>query len=374
MPNISEFLLVAAITLAVMHFGVPLGYYIFLTRKWLRRPWGLRFNEGYMPRVTIVIPTYNEAGIIKAKLDNIYEQEYPRDKLEVIVVDSASTDGTSEKVREWAAMHPELNLKLIEEPVRRGKAHALNKALQKALGAIFIITDADAQWIYRDTLKRLVKWFSNASVGAVSCLKRPHKSGPAGVEEGYRNYYNIVRLAESKAWATPIFHGELAAYKKHLLESIGGFPLDVGADDSHTATRIALAGYRAITPDDIYCTELIPKKGYTAWRIRRAQHLLQHFIKILRLKYKLNKNFRIILIVEEYLHLMNPWLLVGALMLALTSAALGNDIAGVLLLLAVAALAINPYRTWLVTQIYLVLAFIKNIFTKELIWEKQSKT
>ena len=42
--------------------------------------------------MTIIVPTYNEAGLIESKLDNIFEQDYPKDLMSIIVVDSASTD------------------------------------------------------------------------------------------------------------------------------------------------------------------------------------------------------------------------------------------------------------------------------------------
>ena len=102
-------LMLIGLALALVHFTIPLAYYLYLERRYLHKPWNLRLDPGYRPKVTVVVPTYNEAELIEGKLDNIAEQEYPRDKLEVIVVDSASTDGTPEKVREWAKRHPELD-------------------------------------------------------------------------------------------------------------------------------------------------------------------------------------------------------------------------------------------------------------------------
>jgi len=99
-------------------------------------------------------------------------------------------------------------------------------------------------------------------------------SGAAGVEEGYRQYYNVLRVAESKVYATPIFHGELAAFKTNLLKGLDGFPTDIGADDSHTATKISLKGFRAIIPDDLWVEKRVPEEKYFSWRIRRAQHPL----------------------------------------------------------------------------------------------------
>jgi len=357
----------------VIHFGVPLLYYRYLKTRYLNRPWSIRVDSRYRPRVSVIIPTYNEAKLIQKKLSNVLEQEYPRDKLEVIVVDSASTDETVEKVKEWRNKHLDLDLKLIQELERRGKANALNTALKHVSGEIVIITDVDSLWLTSNTLNELAKWFADPVVGAVSCLKNPSKSGVVSIEEGYRHYYNILRLAESKAWSTPIFHGELAAFRKELLDTLGGFSTDIGADDSYTATKIALMGYRAIIPENIACMEIVPQNGYHSWRIRRAQHLIQHFLKTLGTKPKTNKTFKQILYTEAYLHLINPWILLTATLLLITSIIMGSILAIALLTMGMLLLIYKPYRTWITTQIYLIIAIIRNLQTKELMWEKQAK-
>jgi len=361
-----------ALALASIHFGVPLLYYLYL-KRWFSKPWGIKVDYSYRPRVSIIIPTYNEAELIERKLDNIYGQSYPVDRLEVIVIDSASSDGTPEIVRRWAEKHSDLRLMLIEEPVRRGKAYALNTALRYASGEIVMVTDADSLWLSRRALAEAMKWFSDPVVGAVSCVKVPESSGVAGVEESYREFYNIVRIAESKAWSTPIFHGELAAFRRSLLEKLGGFPIDIGADDSYTATKIALLGFRSIISEDVRCIEMVPRRGYHMWRIRRAQHLIQHFLKTLREGAKTPKPFRYILYTESFLHLVNPWILLVAAILLATSAVIGSTIAIMLLAVGVALLLYKPYRTWITTQLYLIAA-VRNLWTKEIAWEKQPKT
>ncbi len=194
--------------------------------RYLNKPWNIKVDENYKPKVTIIVPTYNEAKLIKQKLDNIYEQEYPRDKLEVIVIDSASTDGTPDIVKKWIEKHLDINLRLIVENERKGKAHVLNHALKYAPGEIVTITDVDAFWL-RNTLVKAIKWFADPTVGAVSCLKKPMGQSVRDFGECYRQYYNVVRIGESKAYATPIFHGELATFRKELLNKISGFPTNI---------------------------------------------------------------------------------------------------------------------------------------------------
>ena len=369
----SDVLLITVIGLTLLHFSFPLLYYLYLRSKWHNKPWNLRRDPEYRPKVTIIVPTYNEANLIKRKLDDIASQDYPRELMEVVVVDSASTDGTPNIVREWLGGHRDVRVTLIEEGVRRGKAYALNNALKYVSGDIVIITDVDSTWLSSNTLVNTILWFKDPKVGAVTCLKTPANDGFVDVEGSYRDYYNVVRLGESKKYSTPVFHGELAAFRRELLVGLGGFPTDLGADDSHTATLIALKGYRVLAVDDVLCRELVPEKGYHTWRVRRAQHLIQHFIKTLKLLPKAPKQFKPILLVEAWLHIFNPWLLLIATTILIYKALIGSLTALTLLVVGTTLLILKPYRTWVVTQAYLITASIRNLWTKEIAWEKQEK-
>jgi biofilm PGA synthesis N-glycosyltransferase PgaC len=367
-------LLIVAIGLGLLHFGFPLAYYCYLKKLWRNKPWDVRGDPEYKPRVSIIVPTYNEAKLVRQKLDDIASQNYPKDLVEIIVVDSASTDGTLEVVKEWIADHRDVRAELIEENARRGKAHALNRALEAVAGDVVVITDVDSAWPSRDTLASALSWFSDPLVGSVTCLKIPAGGGFVGVERGYRDCYNVVRLGESKRFSTPIFHGELAAFRRDLLVKLGGFPVDIGADDSHTATLIAISGFRAIAVDNALCTELVPREGYHMWRIRRAQHLIQHFTKAMKLLPKAPRDFKPILLAETWLHLFNPWLLLVATTILLYKALTGTATATILLVAGITLLLFKPYRTWIATQAYLVTACIRNLWTKEIAWVKQEKS
>jgi len=361
-----------ALALAVIHFATPLAYYYYMRRKHLGKPWGLTVDPGFQPRVTIIVPTFNEAGLVKGKLDNIYSQEYPRDRVEIIVVDSASTDGTPDKVREWAEERRDVRLTIIEEPVRRGMVPALNYALKHVSNStnIIVFTDADAFW-ERDTLRKVVSYFADPSVGAVTTCIAPLQEDI--IEDTYRDYYNVIRVAESKIHSTPIHNGALIAYRKELLDKIGGLPTYTGNNDSTPASLIAFMGYRAIQVDDTIVREPI-RKGQVMRKIRRAQHLVLHFINTRRYARKLGiyrkTPFDKIWIIEAYLHLINPWLLLIVVLLLTASSVMGSITAIALLTLGVLLLFIKPYRTWISTQLYLVLAAIRSIWTKEIAWEK----
>ena len=376
MIQLMKIIMVLGLIFILMHFAAPSTYYVIVMR-WLRSGDGLRRVTELSvdpPFVSIIIPTYNEARVMTQKLDNIYSQDYPRNLLEIIIVDSGSTDGTVERVREWARDHGDISIRIIEEGVRRGKAHALNTALRHAKGDIIVITDADSMWM-SGSLRNAVSWLMTNDVGAVSCSKVPRTD--RDIESEYRDYYGLLRIAESRRFSTAIFHGELAAYRRELLEKIGGFPTDVGADDSYTAGLISMMGYRAIIPEDVKCIEYVPSRGYWSWRVRRAQHLIQHFSRILRHMVFNGKDvpreYRQVMLYESYLHLINPWLFAAGLALIVVSALHGSLISTALLLVGLALLAIRLFRTWVVTQVILIVAAVRNLWNKELVWRKIEK-
>jgi len=366
---------IIALVLAAIHFGVPLTYYYYMKTKYLNKPWNIKIDPNYQPKITIIIPTYNEAKLIQQKLDNIYEQEYPREKLEIIVIDSASTDGTPEKVKQWVMRHPDIKITLLQEPIRRGMVPALNYALKHVPkdNELVIFTDADAFW-EQDTLKHVTKYFADPSIGAVTTCIAPLEEKDKYLETTYRNYYNIIRIGESKIHSTPIHNGALIAFRKELLEKIGGLPTYTGNNDSTPASLIAFMGYRVVQIDDTTVKEPL-RCNQLRRKIRRAQHLILHFIHTKCYAKKLGiyrrSQFDNIWRIENLLHLVNPWLLIIASSLLVTSLLLYKSmITLTLLIIGVMLLLYKHFRVWIFNQLYLVIASIRNIKTKEISWAK----
>jgi len=370
---VTDALTVLALAFAVIHFGFPLLYYLYLKSRWLNRSWDLVRDPSYRPKVTIVVPTYNEASLIKRKLDDIASQDYPKDLVEIIVVDSASTDGTPGIVREWMESHRNFKVILVEESVRRGMVHALNYALRfvSSDSEVVIFTDVDSFWS-TDTLKKIVSYFADSSVGAVTASIEPLEK-ELRTESAYRRFYNNVRVAESKIHSTPIHNGALVAFRKALLNRIGGLPTYTGNDDSTPASLIAFMGYRAIQVDDAVAREPISRSRFVR-KVRRAQHLILHFLHTKRYAKKLGiyrkTVFDKIWLIESYLHLANPWLLLASALLLLTETLTLHPVATTLFIVGIALLLFKPYRTWIGTQAQLILATIRNLWTKEIVWGK----
>jgi len=79
-------LLFVAVDLAIVYFGVPLAYY-YLKRRWLNKPGNIRRDPARLQALSIIVPTYYEADFIESKLDDLARQDYPRELVEIIVVD-----------------------------------------------------------------------------------------------------------------------------------------------------------------------------------------------------------------------------------------------------------------------------------------------
>ena len=93
------------------------------------------------PKVSIVLPCYNERRTIRRVLDGVVRQTFPLSSLEIVLADGMSTDGTREAVLEFSREHPELIIRIIDNPSRTIPA-ALNRAIEVARGETLVRLDA----------------------------------------------------------------------------------------------------------------------------------------------------------------------------------------------------------------------------------------
>lgn len=298
---------------SLIHILIPGGYYIGMKRLSKKRPWNLNIQEGFEPKVTLIVATFNEAKVIEKKLDNIKELTYPGDKLDLIIVDSASTDGTAEVARNYLKKKDfPFKAHVLEELQRSGKTRALNNALEEASGTVIATSDADCTWTSQ-SFSNALKFLSDNSVGAVcgqEVLINPQESSATRTEFTNRQVFNFIRIGESKLQATIVFEGALALFKKSPLEKF-----DQDCDDSGSALNLVQKGYRTIMVPDAFFLNPSPGKWEVkvAKKTRRAQHLVGIWWRCVKLasnrKLKLNpwiSTFNI------FLYLLNPFLF-GAL-------------------------------------------------------------
>jgi cellulose synthase/poly-beta-1,6-N-acetylglucosamine synthase-like glycosyltransferase len=194
----------------------------------------------YTPGVTILVPAYNEADCIARCLDNKLELDYPRDKLEIIVVSDASEDATDDIVRAYE----DRGIKLLRREVRKGKAAGLNEAIRHASGDIVVFSDANSEFA-PDAVQLMMQNFADPDVGYVTgCLTLVHAKGnTSGQGSGtYIKYENWLRAIETRAASVIGVNGGVDAMRRELYA-------DVPADqitDFVLPLRVIAAGRRVV--------------------------------------------------------------------------------------------------------------------------------
>jgi peptidoglycan-N-acetylglucosamine deacetylase len=197
-------------------------------------------GEGYAPFVTVIVPAYNEAVVIKNTLSSLLASQY--ESYEIIVVDDGSTDGTSEVVRESFSDNKRVRLFTA---ANAGKAAALNLALRQARGEIVIALDADTLFASQ-TIGALAKRFFDPKLGALA--------GNAKVGNRiniltrwqaleYITSQNMDRRAFATLNCITVVPGAVGAWRRDLLEQAGGFPGDTLAEDQDLTLAIRRLGY-----------------------------------------------------------------------------------------------------------------------------------
>ena len=134
------------------------------------------------PSVTLLVPAYNEEHALGAKLDSCMALDYPRDRLQVIVLSDGSTDDTAT----IAAQYADRGIELMAFADNRGKLAVLRDGIAHARGDIVAFSDA-ASRLLPDSLRRLVRPFADPAVGCVSGVYRvlSPEAAALGQEEGF---------------------------------------------------------------------------------------------------------------------------------------------------------------------------------------------
>ncbi len=296
------------LALGLIHLGIPLAYFARMRRVTRTlNGYRLNLNEGYRPTVTILIPTYNEGSVIQKKVENLARVDYPKDKVDLVVVDGGSKDETPE-LAHTALERSGLRGIVIREGGRKGKATGLNRGLEVATGELVCISDAECEWD-QDALRNAVRYFSDPSIGSVSGIhniQNSQETMSTRVEDSYRSVYRLLRIAESKIHSTPVAEGELQLFRRAQLE---GFDPTVGGDDTDAALVMVSKGLRAISAEDVIFFEPTPRSWSVRFRqkIRRGQHVLQAFLKHKSLLFSSDSPFsRTIFPIEFFLYAVNP--------------------------------------------------------------------
>ncbi len=185
------------------------------------------------PTVSLVIAAYKEETVILPRLVNATLLDYPPEKLEILVGVDGSEDCTGELVREFN----DSRVRLIQYPMRRGKASVLNDTVPQARGEIIVFSDANTM-TQPNSIKQLARHFVNDNVGAVcGKLELIDPASGQNVDGIYWKYENFLKGCEGRINGLLGVNGGIYAMRKELYEPI---PTNAIVDDFLIGMRIHL--------------------------------------------------------------------------------------------------------------------------------------
>lgn len=200
------------------------------------------------PTISICVPAYNEEDQIDALIQSLLALDYPRDRLQLLIVSDASSDATDEIVQGYEGEGIEL-LRLSE---RSGKTKAENAAAGHLRGSIIVNTDASIR-IRRDALKPLIATFADPAVGCASgrdvSVGSSERDGNVG-ESGYVGYEMWIRSLETRIGGIIGASGCFYAIRP----SLHRLPLpEALSRDFAAALHTHEHGYRAVSVPEAVC-------------------------------------------------------------------------------------------------------------------------
>ena len=226
------------------------------------------------PTVTLTVPVYNAAGSIRATLEELTKLEYPRERLQLLVLSDASTDGTDDIVREFAGR----GVELLRASERRGKTAGENAAHDAARGEIIVNVDATVI-VPRISLQRLVRVFDDPSIGVAS--GRDVSAGTEhlennGAESRYVGYEMWLRDLETRAGSIVGASGCFFGIRRRIHER--PLPHELSWDFASPLVARQL-GYRSVSVRDAIC--IVPRTPRIQAEIRRKVRTMARGIRTL---------------------------------------------------------------------------------------------
>ena len=233
-------------------YGI-LAWFFVKVRTTLGITFPILNDPDFVPKVTLVIPAYNEMSCIETKVKNSFSLDYPADKIDILFVTEGSNDGTTEYIESLMKTYP--NLKIIGGNERKGKIEAMNMAIKTIKTPIVIFTDANTT-LNNLVIKNIVRHFKDEKVGAVAGEKRiqtDDSEAAAGAGEGlYWKYESFLKKLDTKLYSVVGAAGELFAVRTELYGSV---EKDTLLDDFIVSLRVAASGYRVIYEPQAYAIE-----------------------------------------------------------------------------------------------------------------------
>jgi cellulose synthase/poly-beta-1,6-N-acetylglucosamine synthase-like glycosyltransferase len=206
----------------------------------------------YLPRVALIISAYNEAAVIRDKVDNSLQLEYPEGQLEIWFGLDAPSDATAEVLKQGSIGR----IHVVEFANRRGKLAVLGDLAKRTTAEILIFTDANTM-LDRSCVRNLVRHFVDSKVGAVSGeeIRTPVSTNDGSGESIYWRYESAIKILESRLNCSQGANGAALAIRRRLFNPKPGSIVE----DFQIPLALRFQGYRVIyDPEAIATEELAP--------------------------------------------------------------------------------------------------------------------
>ena len=296
----------------LLAIGAGLLVYTYVLYPGLLGLWRLRRSRSVVPSdpdvwptLSISLPAYNEEHQIAETLESLLSLDYPRDRIQILVVSDASADRTDDIVRAYG----DRGVELLRLPERRGKGAAEAAAIPHLSGEIVVNTDASIR-VVPDALKPLIRQFSDPEVGLASGRDISVAPGVENANQGeskYVGYEMAVRDLETRVGSIVGASGCFYAIRSHLHR----IPLPVSLSrDFAAALHCRERGYRAVSVPEAIC--FVPRAASLSQEYRRKVRTMTRGLQTLLHKRNLINPFRYPLFwINPFLD--TPWARVGLL-------------------------------------------------------------
>jgi len=207
----------------------------------------------FTPSVSFIVAAYNEEAIIREKLVNSLELDYPSSAIEFLFVTDGSSDTTPSIIREFPS------IRLLHNQARSGKSAAVNRAVLEARNEILIFSDANTT-LNKDSIRNIVRHYYDGKVGGVAGEKKvislsagQNSEQSADAEGLYWKYESRLKKIDSDFYSVVGAAGELFSLRRGLYEAL---PENTILDDFVLSLRVAAKGYRIMYEPHSYAMEL----------------------------------------------------------------------------------------------------------------------
>ncbi|PIE52865.1 hypothetical protein CSA37_04275 [Candidatus Fermentibacteria bacterium] len=275
-------------------------------------PRGRKHSFKELPFVSVMVAARNEEKCIGQRIRNLLDQDYPVEKIEILVASDSSTDSTDEIIRSF----DNSRVRFVRSEERLGKSSLMVKLSKIARGDILVFTDANTSF-RSNTVTELVMPFADPRVGCVDGSKQ-NSLAQETCESTYWKYEQQLKALGSRLGAVLGATGAVFAVRKDLYDPVN----PSRADDFETAVSTRIKGYSCLYNPDAVAAEPTPDNSsqysrlvrIVSWMIGSAFSLL----------WKSIKNGRIGLALQLVIHKILRWNMgIFAILASISGLALG---------------------------------------------------